>query len=367
MQVRVRSFLSGNRIDPAAGACIEVSGTETLRAIDREAVWRWLETLPSTFLLDQEQLTGSIFEGFGTLLQAVSEQARLDSTAQVRVLRQSSLKWLFWLPIDDPQAAELAADLALLGIQASQEQPPNPVRSARLWSRFVVRAWNQTHRHLALAAVRQGVPARQLHLAGRQCLILGHGAHQRRVMETVTDCTPLMARFASDKARLHQLLAQRGVPLPQQHLVTTCDQALQAADVVGWPVVLKPANGGKGRGVWVGLNDQEAVRDAWQKTGGTRDGNAWLLQQHLVGHDHRLLVVNGSLMAAARREPAVLVSDGVRTLADQIARLNRSPDRGKAYERLKNRVPIDGRLKAHSSLVKSGQRSRFHPRGTEFV
>ena len=87
MQVRVQSFLSGNSIDPAAGACIEVSGSESLQAIDREAVWRWLETLPSTFLLDQEQLTGSIFEGFGTLLQAVSEQARLDSTAQVRVLR----------------------------------------------------------------------------------------------------------------------------------------------------------------------------------------------------------------------------------------------------------------------------------------
>jgi len=290
MQVRVRPFLSGNSIDSAAGACIEVSGSEPLRATDPEAVGRWLDTLPSTFLLDQEQLAGSVVEGFGTLLQAISEQARLDSTAQVRALRQASSSWLFWLPIDDPQAAQLAADLALLGIQASQEQPPDP------------------------------------------------------------DRTPLMARLATDKAGLHQLLAQRGVPLPHQRLVTTCDQALQAAEAIGWPVVLKPARGGKGRGVWVGLNDQEAVRDAWHKTDGRRDGAAWLLQQHLVGHDHRLLVVNGSLMAAARRQPASLVSDGVGILADQIARFNQSPDRGKAYERLKNRVPVDGRLEAQLSL-----------------
>lgn len=350
MQVRVRPFLSGNSIDSAAGACIEVSGSEPLRATDPEAVGRWLDTLPSTFLLDQEQLAGSVVVGFGTLLQAISEQARLDSTAQVRALRQASSSWLFWLPIDDPQAAQLAADLALLGIQASQEQPPDPVRSARLWSRFEARAWNQTHRHLALAAARLGVPARLLDCGHQRCLVLGHGAHQRRVLETVTDRTPLMARLATDKAGLHQLLAQRGVPLPHQRLVTTCDQALQAAEAIGWPVVLKPARGGKGRGVWVGLNDQEAVRDAWHKTDGLRDGTAWLLQQHLVGHDHRLLVVNGSLMAAARRQPASLVSDGAGTLADQIARFNQSPDRGKAYERLKNRVPVDGCLEAQLSL-----------------
>lgn len=38
MQVRVRPCLSGNSIDSAAGACIEVSGSEPLRAIDPEAV-----------------------------------------------------------------------------------------------------------------------------------------------------------------------------------------------------------------------------------------------------------------------------------------------------------------------------------------
>lgn len=166
MQVRVRPFLSGNSIDSAAGACIEVSGSEPLRATDPEAVGRWLDTLPSTFLLDQEQLAGSVVEGFGTLLQAISEQARLDSTAQVRALRQASSSWLFWLPIDDPQAAQLAADLALLGIQASQEQPPDPVRSARLWSRFEARAWNQTHRHLALAPAAASAALLALGLGG---------------------------------------------------------------------------------------------------------------------------------------------------------------------------------------------------------
>lgn len=55
-------------------------------------------------------------------------------------------------------------------------------------------------------------------------------------------------------------------------------------------------------------------------------------------------MVDGQLIAAAQRQPAQLNCDGERSIAEQISELNADPNRGVAYERLLNRVPIDNRL-----------------------
>ncbi|WP_158218577.1 Mur ligase family protein [Synechococcus sp. 1G10] len=196
---------------------------------------------------------------------------------------------------------------------------------------------------LARAANDIGVPFYRLNCGGQQFLQLGQGCHLRLCRETLTDHTPLFAQWANHKEGLHALLQHRGIPLPSQVGVDSLEQALAAAEQVGWPVVLKPADGGKGRGVWVGLDHPDALRQAWEAQ--HRQGGARQLVQHcLQGADHRLLVVEGHLLEVAQRQPASLVSDGQRPLREQIVRLNAEPDRGVAYERLRNRIPFDPRL-----------------------
>lgn len=344
MQIRVRPFLSGNRMDAAAGACVELSVAEAPPPLEPEAIWSWLQTLPSTFQIAFTTLNGTLHEVYSALLQALSEQARLEDQNEVRVLRREPRRWLFWLPIDDPQAAELTALLALQGVVASAAQPPDRTRSLQLWAQLEARGWNQTHRHLARAARRLRIPVRLVDRHDRRCLLLGHGAHQRQLLETLTDQTSALMSHRLDKLALHQHLAGRGIPLPKQRLVHRLDEALDAAAAFGWPVVLKPVSAGKGRGVWVGLQDPEALRQAWERNQDGAHGVMQLVQPVLPGVDHRLLVVNGTLLAAAQRHPAELVSDGRRCVADQLQALNQEPDRGKAYERLRNRVPVDARL-----------------------
>lgn len=65
--------------------------------------------------------------------------------------------------------------------------------------------------------------------------------------------------FATDKAHQRTELAAAGLPLPEHRVTTDRERTVEAADALGWPVVVKTARGGyDGRGVWI-LDDRAAL------------------------------------------------------------------------------------------------------------
>lgn len=336
----IRHLRAGNVMDPGSGAVLTLSGLDQQRRISTAQVARRLAAFPCTFRWPLAPAELPQPTAWLRLIEALSERARLQPQP-LRVLQQADATAVIWLPVDDRLAAEAAAQLSCLLLSQVQGGAVSAAEVSRLWSLLESRFWNQTHAHLARAAQRIDVPVARLYRNGQEFLQLGQGARSRLFCETLTDRTPLFARQGANKDLMHTLLQGRGVPLPAQVVVDSLDQALAAAERIGWPVVLKPVSGGKGEGVWVGLSGPDQLRQAWQQ-GGAR--SRLLVQQMLSGADHRLLVVNGRLLAAAQRRPAVLTSDGQRSLAEQIASLNADPERGVAYERLRNRVPVDERL-----------------------
>ena len=343
MQIsEIRFLRTGNLFAPVSGAAISITNIDTSEQLDVVQLAAWLGAFPTSLRLSQSDLETPLATLIPRLLLAFTEQARLLQTP-VRLLQKSDNSLQIWLPVDDRHAAEAAVALMLHVVEAVQAGRSADAITALRWAALRSRLWNQTHAHLARAAQKLGVPFQRLDRNGQQFLQLGQGCRARLCHETVTDRTPLFAHSATDKELLHQLLLHRGVPLPAQKSVGSLEEALGAAAAIGWPVVLKPAAGGKGRGVWVGLTGPEALRQAWQAQD-LASSPRQLVQQTLTGADHRLLVIDGELMATAQRQPASLISDGQRPLHSQIAALNANPERGVAYERLKNRVPIDARL-----------------------
>lgn len=331
-----------NVVDSRSGAVIVVSGLDDDRRLPAADIISWLGRFPFSLRFPSAPAELSLLQAWLQLIGALSEHARLHP-GEPRLLQELSGKLQIWLPIDDQRAAELSARLACHVLSRVLSGDPPDQDAGLLWSHLRNRYWNQTHAHLARAAQQLSIPFYRLDRDGKQMLQLGQGKRLRLCSETLTDQTPLFARSAANKERLHGLLQFRGVPLPDQQTVTSFEQALAAAERIGWPVVLKPADGGKGKGVWVGLQDSEALRLAWQSSDAGAQPRL-LLQQMLRGEDHRLLVMNGSLLAVAQRQPARLCCDGVRSLAAQIVALNADPERGVGYERLRNRVPVDERL-----------------------
>ncbi len=169
---------------------------------------------------------------------------------------------------------------------------------------------------------------------------LGSGCFARRIMETSTCLDQgIGERICRNKQVTAQLLGSVGLPVPRQVRVAAPDQAVAAARVLGWPVVVKPVYLGKGMGVFVGLRSEAEVRQAAEKA--FRYGPVVLVEQHVAGDDHRLLVVGGQLVAAARRLPAQVVGNGRDTVRQLVAAANRDPRRGIGFENLLVRLVLD--------------------------
>ena len=242
-------------------------------------------------------------------------------------------------------ACECLSHLARLG---SGEPPQAAAQRRRELAdahqrlRFTARrlALNQLTMALVREAQRRAIPWYRLG-TGSEFVQFGQGRWARHAHETVTDTTGALAsRIAHDKALTNALLARVGLPGTGSRLCDGEDEAARAALALGFPVVVKPRDGSKGRDVFVHLTDDAQVRDAWRRVS-AGGASGVLVERYVRGDDHRLLVIGGRLVAAARRVPAFVVGDGRRSVRELVAALNRDPRRGRSYERLMEKVDLD--------------------------
>jgi cyanophycin synthetase len=168
----------------------------------------------------------------------------------------------------------------------------------------------------------------------------GHGRYGRRIQATITSETRHIAvEIASDKEETNQILGDLGVPVPRQRLVYEPEQAVRAARRIGHPVVVKPLNANHGRGVSIGLMDDEQVEAAFEHA--RKRGRTILVESYIEGVDHRMLVVNGELVAVAKRVPGHVVGDGRKTIHELVEETNRDPRRGIGHEKVLTRLEFD--------------------------
>lgn len=70
---------------------------------------------------------------------------------------------------------------------------------------------------------------------------LGQGKYQRRIQATMMDNTSALGvEIADDKERTKTLLSSMGIPVPEETPVDTFEEASEAAEATGYPVVVKP-------------------------------------------------------------------------------------------------------------------------------
>ena len=170
---------------------------------------------------------------------------------------------------------------------------------------------------------------------------LGYGARQRRIWTAETDQTSAIAEtISSDKELTKTLLQSCGVPVPEGRIVNSVADAWDAAESIGLPVVVKPLDGNHGRGVSTNLNNQKDVEAAFLLA--EQESSDVIVERFIRGNEHRLLIIGGRLVAAARGEEASIVSDGVSTISELInSQLNSDPRRGSSEDCPLNLILID--------------------------
>ena len=199
---------------------------------------------------------------------------------------------------------------------------------------------------LVRAAEERDIP--WLRLNDYSLIQLGHGKYQKRIQATVTSETRHIAvEIASDKEETNRILGDLGLPVPRQRTARSAEQAVRAAERLGYPVVVKPLDANHGRGVSLDLENSDQVRVAFEKA--REHARTIIVENFLRGFDHRMLVVNGSLVAVAKRVPGHVVGDGKSTIAELVEVVNKDPRRGIGHEKVLTRLELDdqaGRLMA---------------------
>jgi len=188
------------------------------------------------------------------------------------------------------------------------------------------------------AAVARGIPYRRL--TQGSLVQFGWGSKQRRIQAAECDTTSAIAEgIAQDKELTKKLLHAAGVPVPLGRPVSSAADAWAAAQALGGPVVVKPQDGNQGKGVTVNVSTREQVEAAYENAHQYRDDV--LVERYLPGIDYRLLVVGQRLVAAARRDPPLVIGDGQHTVRELVAQVNADPRRGDGHATALTKIRLD--------------------------
>ncbi|ATQ75866.1 cyanophycin synthetase [Massilia violaceinigra] len=199
------------------------------------------------------------------------------------------------------------------------------------------------------AAVARNIPFRRL--TDGSLVMFGWGSRQRKIQAAEIDSTGAIAEsIAQDKELTKKLLHAAGVPVPLGRVAADPDDAWAAALEIGLPVVIKPKDGNQGKGVTVNVTTREQLVAGYHAAAEFRDDI--LVERYLPGHDFRLLVIGNKLIAAARRDPPIVVGDGKHTVRELVDQVNLDPRRGNGHSTSLTKIRFDDI--ALASLAKQG-------------
>lgn len=171
-------------------------------------------------------------------------------------------------------------------------------------------------------------------------IIFGHGCLQSQMQVSSSGSTSMTAAaISNNKKVVNQMLRETGFPVPRQHIVFRPEQAEQALKIVGSPVVVKPVATDHGIGISVNLTTVEQVSAAIELA--KEFCPQIIVEKYIEGDDHRILVVGGKFLAAARRIPAMVQGDGRHSIAQLVDMANKDPRRGVDHEKIMTRIKLD--------------------------
>ena len=188
-------------------------------------------------------------------------------------------------------------------------------------------------------AEAKGIP--WMPMSARFLIQLGYGVNQKRIQATMSDRTGILGvELASDKESTKHILNNAGVPVPQGTVISYLDELEDAiAFVGGYPIVIKPLDGNHGRGISIDIRNWEEAETAYDRA--REVSRALIVERYYVGRDHRVLVVDGKVVAVAERVPAHVVGNGKSTIEELIEETNKDPNRGEGHDKVLTKIQLD--------------------------
>ena len=100
--------------------------------------------------------------------------------------------------------------------------------------------------------------------------------------------------------------------------------------------MIKPLDGNHGRGITIDIRNWEDAEAAYEMA--RQVSRSIIVERYYVGRDHRVLVVNGKVVAVAERIPAHVVGNGKSTITELIEETNLDPKRGEGHDNVLTKI-----------------------------
>lgn len=179
-----------------------------------------------------------------------------------------------------------------------------------------------------------------IQLKNTSIIQLGYGCNQKRIQATTSSRTSYFAvEIAGNKRKTKAMLHDAGVPVPIGTTVYSPTGLQDAVEELGYPLVTKPLDGNHGKGATIKIKNWEEALVGLKAA--QEYSRAVIVERYVEGDDYRLLVVNGKLIAAAKRTPAAVVGDGSSTIQQLIEQVNTDPRRGIGHEKVLTQIKAD--------------------------
>lgn len=175
-------------------------------------------------------------------------------------------------------------------------------------------------------------------------LRISSGARSVLTRESLSELTSAVAMSRCDDKRVtSRLLSRAGLAVPRAVEVTGASAgpgddlgAARALLAEVGDVVVKPARGEQGRGITVGVADDDALASAVRRA--LTFCPDVVVEQRVDGEDLRVVVIDHEVVAAAVRRPAQVVGNGRDTVTDLVRRHSKRRAQATGGE---STVPLD--------------------------
>lgn len=142
---------------------------------------------------------------------------------------------------------------------------------------------------------------------------------------TETSQTSLLGyRILKNKKRAREFFKKAGVSIARGKTFRQNEEKQARAFALKYmPAVIKPVGGNKGRGVTVGVKNEQEFNDAWNNAIKISRKGVLVEKQFENGIEARYLVVGGKCEAVVQRIPPHVIGNGVATLSTLIEEKNK--------------------------------------------
>lgn len=126
-----------------------------------------------------------------------------------------------------------------------------------------------------------------------------------------------MGILFDDKFKTKQLLEYFSIPVADGEVFHKKEQekAVQYAQKIGFPVVLKPTYGSHGNFVFVQIEREQELSDKILfYTKNYKEDDFFLIEKYISKNEYRLFITKDNFFAAVQRIPPIIVGDGKHTI-----------------------------------------------------